>query len=215
MILASIDDVKFNEQGLVTVIAQDVVSKKVRMQAYMNREALEKTMETGYVHYYSRSRKELWKKGETSGHFQLLKAMSLDCDGDSILLQIEQVGNISCHTGEPSCFHRTFDAINTKEVVISENNDAEEALSSLYDVIKDRREHPKSGSYTNYLFEQGNDKILKKMGEETTEVVIATKNGKKEEIVSELSDLLYQLSVLMVNNDITWSEINVELNKRK
>ena len=212
-----LEQIKFDSKGLVSVIAQDVHSKKVRMLAYMNQEALEKTIETGYVHYYSRTRKTLWKKGETSGHYQLLRSMSLDCDGDALLLQIEQVGGVSCHTGNHTCFYRTIENDTWKEKVpfVPEENNNENMLNYIYEVIRDRKENPQEGSYTNYLIQKGIDKILKKVGEECTEVVIATKNKDREELIFEIADLLFHLSVLMMESYVTWEDIYEELRKRK
>ena len=158
--------VKYDEKGLVPVIAQDYHSKKVRMMAYMNEEALLKTLETGKVHYFSRSRQALWLKGETSSHYQYLKQISVDCDGDTLLLQIEQAGGISCHTGNSSCFYREL----TEEVVEAEREAVtlksdDSMLGELYSTIMQRKEHPKEGSYTNYLLDKGLNKILKKVGE--------------------------------------------------
>ncbi len=197
--------VKFDENGLVPVIAQDYLTKQVLMLAYMNQEALDKTLETGQVHYYSRSRKELWLKGETSGHFQNLKKICYDCDGDALLVFVEQVG-VACHTGERTCFHNTlreFEAV------------PDDILQKLHYLISDRKANPKEGSYTNYLFDKGIDKILKKVGEETAEVIIAAKNKDKGEITYETADLLYHLSVLLVESGLDWEDINAELRKRR
>ncbi|WP_069998101.1 bifunctional phosphoribosyl-AMP cyclohydrolase/phosphoribosyl-ATP diphosphatase HisIE [Cellulosilyticum sp. I15G10I2] len=211
-------EVKYDAQGLVPVIAQDVHSKKVRMLAYMNEESLKKTIETGKVHYYSRSRNELWLKGETSSNYQYLKSMSIDCDGDTLLLQIEQQNGISCHTGNSSCFFRELKE-EIKEVENTEESLSGQAdknmLTELYDVIYDRKIHPKEGSYTNYLFEKGVNKILKKVGEECTEVVIAAKEEKNSELAFEISDLMYHLTVLIAEKGLTWQEVESELKKRK
>lgn len=209
--------IKWDEKGLVSAIAQDVHSKKVRMLAYMNEEALKKTIETGRVHYYSRSRKQLWEKGETSGHFQLLRSLSIDCDGDALLLQIEQVGGISCHTGNPTCFYRTMEKDHwTEEVPFEiEKVDQGNMIKYVYDIIVHRKENPKEGSYTNYLLKEGLDKILKKVGEEATEVIIAAKNLDQSELTYEISDLLFHLSVLMLELGVTWEDIYEELSKRK
>ncbi len=216
-----LSQVKYDVNGLVPVIAQDAHSKKVRMLAYMNEEALIKTLQTGKVHYYSRSRKKLWLKGETSGNFQYLKSMSIDCDGDTLLLQIEQVNGISCHTGNSSCFYREL-----KEEI--QENDKTEAkadeksgiktdnmLSRLYDTVMDRKLNPKSGSYTNYLFDKGINKILKKIGEESAETIIAAKEDDKNELVFEIADLMYHLTVLMAEKGVSWEDIEDELSKRK
>ncbi|PHV71022.1 bifunctional phosphoribosyl-AMP cyclohydrolase/phosphoribosyl-ATP diphosphatase [Sporanaerobium hydrogeniformans] len=213
--------VKYDAQGLVPVIAQDKHSKKVRMMAYMNEGALKLTLETGKVHYYSRSRQSLWLKGETSGHFQYLKSISIDCDGDTLLLQIEQEGGISCHTGNSSCFYRELEEdlpeIKNQESVVAPflNEESAHEFSALYKVVMDRKVHPKEGSYTNYLLDKGVNKILKKVGEECTEVVIAAKEEESSELVFEVADLMYHLTVLMALKGITWEQVEVELGKRK
>lgn len=209
--------VKFDKDGLVPVIAQDYHSKHIRMLAYMDKEALTKTLETGDVYYYSRSRKKLWRKGEESGHFQYLKGMSVDCDGDTLLIQVEQVGGISCHTGNVSCFYRSVDGASSEKKATdlsdpSEHN--ESFFSKLESVIKDRKLNPKEGSYTNYLFREGLDKILKKVGEEAIETIIAAKS-KREDVVYEVSDLMYHLTVLLAELNISWDEIESELEKRE
>ena len=173
----------------------------------MNEEAYQKTVETGKMTYYSRSRNELWVKGETSGHFQYVKELIADCDMDTILAKVSQVGP-ACHTGSTSCF---FNEIIKKEY--SDNNPLK-VFEDVYAVIADRKIHPKEGSYTNYLFDKGIDKILKKVGEEATEIVIAAKNPDKEEIKYEMSDFLYHAMVLMVENGITWQDITRELANR-
>lgn len=219
-----LQNIKWNEKGLVTVIAQDFHAKKVRMVAYMNEEALNKTLETGKVHYYSRSRQELWLKGETSGQYQYVKGLSIDCDGDAILLQIEQVTGISCHTGHATCFYRAYDDLNgTQDLNEISQTDLEElndqsnssAFAELSQVIEERKRCPKAGSYTNYLLEKGTNKILKKVGEECTEVIIAAKEEQSEELVFELADLIYHLTVLMHTKQISWQKVETELKKRK
>lgn len=207
--------VKYDEKGLVPVIAQDYHSKKIRMLAYMNEEALTKTLETGRMHYFSRSRQSLWLKGETSSHFQFLKGISIDCDGDTILAQIEQVGGISCHTGNATCFYRQLedDLPKVKQEIIKLEND--QMLSELYSTIVDRQKHPKEGSYTNYLMTQGLNKILKKVGEECTEVIIAAKDDDKEALTGEISDLMYHLTVMMAVKGLTWDDVAFELQQRK
>lgn len=207
--------VKYDEKGLVPVIAQDYHSKKVRMLAYMNEEALTKTLETGRVHYFSRSRKELWLKGETSSHYQYLKGIAVDCDGDTLLMQIEQAGGVSCHTGNSSCFYRELkeDLPKTKqEMVKLENN---QMLAELYTSIINRKTNPKEGSYTNYLMDKGLNKILKKVGEECTEVIIAAKDNDNKELVFEVADLMYHLTVMMAVKGINWDDVAVELQQRK
>ena len=207
--------VKYDDKGLVPVITQDYHSKKVRMLAYMNEEALSKTLETGQVHYYSRSRQQLWLKGETSSHYQYLKGIAVDCDGDTLLLQIEQAGGISCHTGNSSCFYRELkeDLPKTKQEVIKMENS--QMLAELYTTIIERKENPKEGSYTNYLMDKGLNKILKKVGEECTEVIIAAKDNDEKELVFEVADLMYHLTVMMAVKGISWDDVAVELQQRK
>lgn len=207
--------VKYDEKGLVPVIVQDYHAKKVRMLAYMNEEALTKTLETGKVHYYSRSRQKLWLKGETSSYFQYLKGISIDCDGDTLLLQIEQVGGISCHTGNATCFYRKLEENLPQvkqEIVKLENN---QMLSELYSSVIDRKKNPKEGSYTNYLMDQGLNKILKKVGEECTEVIIAAKDDDREALTGEISDLMYHITVMMAVKGLTWDDVAFELQQRK
>ena len=198
---------KTNEQGLIPVIVQHFKTQEVLMLAYMNKEAFYQTIKTGKMTYYSRSRKSRWLKGETSGHFQYVKSLHLDCDSDTLLAKVFQVG-AACHTGNATCFFQhlagnDYDETNPLRV-----------FESVYQVIADRKEHPKEGSYTNYLFEKGIDKILKKIGEEATEVVIAAKNPNAEEIKYELSDFLYHAMVLMVLKGVTWDDIVMELADR-
>jgi phosphoribosyl-ATP pyrophosphohydrolase/phosphoribosyl-AMP cyclohydrolase len=199
-------EIKFDEKGLVPAIAQEARTGAVLMQAYMNQEAYDKTLKTGYAHYYSRSRKQLWKKGETSGNIQKVVSVSLDCDGDCVLLQVEQTGG-ACHTGEYSCF---FNLVQENAKVANSS-----LLYELYDLIGDRKIHPKEGSYTNYLFEKGIDKILKKIGEESAEVIIASKNPGTSELRYEAADLLYHLLVLMNEKGLSLTELFGELQGRR
>lgn len=198
------ENVKFDDKGLICAIAQDAESGDVLMQAYMNEEALQKTLETGYAHYYSRSRKCLWKKGETSGHVQKVTGIRFDCDKDCVLLQIHQTG-AACHTGNRSCF------FNTEQ---EEAGAGVRFLAELERVIADRRKNPVDGSYTSYLFEKGVDKIAKKTGEEAVETVIAAKNDNKEEFIGECADLLYHLLVLLNEKDVALAEVCGELKNR-
>ena len=198
---------KLNSEGLIPVIVQDYKTNEVLMMAYMNEEAFDHTVKTGRMTYYSRSRQCQWVKGETSGHFQYVKSLSIDCDKDTLLAKVEQIG-AACHTGNRSCFYTT---------IVGADYDAKNPLQvfeSVYNTIVDRREHPKEGSYTNYLFEKGIDKILKKVGEEATEIVIAAKNPNPEEIKYEISDFLYHAMVLMVERGVTWEDITNELADR-
>lgn len=215
-----LEQIKFDSNGLVPVIAQDYKTNEVLMMAYMNEEAFIKSMETGKVHYFSRSRNKLWLKGETSGHFQTIKSMNLDCDGDTLLVKVEQI-EAACHTGHYSCFYRELNKDGIKETsdkVFDEKSvyaDKSKILKEVYNVIVDRRINPKEGSYTNYLFEKGIDKMLKKVGEEAAEVIIASKNTDNGEVIYEISDLLYHLSVLMVERGINFDDIFDELGKRR
>lgn len=200
---------KVSDDGLIPVVVQDYVNDEVLMVAYMNKEAYEKTCRTKRMTYYSRSRKELWVKGETSGHFQYLKGLAVDCDKDTLLAKVKQVG-AACHTGNRSCFYTNL--IENDVVPVKENPAT--VFEGVMDVIKDRKAHPKEGSYTNYLFDKGIDKILKKVGEEATEIVIAAKNPDKNEIKYEISDFLYHVMVLMALKGVTWDDITEELAKR-
>ena len=200
-------DLKLNSDGMIPVIVQDYKTDEVLMLAYMNEEAFHTTISNGKMTYYSRSRQELWTKGLTSGHIQYVKSLTADCDKDTILAKVSQVG-AACHTGNKTCFFRE---IVKKEYV--EKNPLK-VFESVYKVIEDRKAHPKEGSYTNYLFDKGIDKILKKVGEECTEIVIAAKNPDPEEIKYEISDFLYHVMVLMVEKGVTWEEITRELAQR-
>ena len=233
MLQGMLDELKFDERGLIPVVTQDNRTDEVLMVAYMNREALEKTLETGKVHYWSRSRQKLWLKGETSGHFQYARSISMDCDGDTLLIKAEQKG-AACHTGHHSCFFRKLDATSVLDAVSEgepvqaaaeetkadtasavHSGDLDKVLEEVYGVIMDRKLHPKEGSYTNYLFEKGLDKILKKVGEEAAEVIIASKNKETGDIKAEISDLLYHLFVLMVERDVKLDDIYLELKNRR
>ncbi len=199
-------DFKFDDKGLVCAIAQDVYTGEVLMQAYMNKEAVDKTISTGIAHYYSRSRQCLWKKGETSGHIQKVKKILCDCDRDCLLLLIEQVG-AACHTGNRSCFFtqlKEFEFVPDYKVVFED-----------VETIRARHSNPVEGSYTNYLFDKGVEKICKKVGEEATETVIAAVAGKKNELVGELSDLLYHCLVLAQASGITIQDVFQEVMARK
>ncbi|MFR4350896.1 MAG: bifunctional phosphoribosyl-AMP cyclohydrolase/phosphoribosyl-ATP diphosphatase HisIE [Roseburia sp.] len=201
------DELKKNSEGMVPVIVQDYRTGEVLMLAYMNEEAFDTTINIGKMTYYSRSRSELWTKGMTSGHVQYVKSLTADCDYDTILAKVSQVG-AACHTGNPTCF---FHEIVKKEYM--EKNPLK-VLEDVYEIILDRKANPKEGSYTNYLFEKGIDKILKKLGEEATEVVIAAKNPDTEEIKYEISDFLYHMMVLMAEKGVGWEEITQELSQR-
>ncbi|MGN1235711.1 MAG: bifunctional phosphoribosyl-AMP cyclohydrolase/phosphoribosyl-ATP diphosphatase HisIE [Christensenellaceae bacterium] len=197
-------ELKFDDKGLICAIAQDLSSGEVLMQAYMNREAFELTLATGYAHYWSRSRSKLWKKGEESGHVQKVVAVYLDCDHDCVLLKIDQTG-AACHTGNYSCFF---------EQISGDDSIGAEMLGKLERVIADRKENPEEGSYTSYLFEKGIDKIAKKTGEEAVELVIASKNDQTEETVGECADLFYHTLVLLQEKGISLKDVCTELMRR-
>lgn len=200
-------DLKLNSDGMLPVVVQDYRTNEVLQVAYMNEAAYLKTLELGKMTYWSRSRNELWTKGETSGHFQYVKSLTVDCDYDTMLAKVAQIG-AACHTGRYSCFFNT--------VLEKEYNDTNplKVFENVYNVISDRKQNPKEGSYTNYLFDKGLDKILKKLGEEATEIVIAAKNPNTNEIKYEISDFLYHMMVLMVEKNISWNEIMTELSNR-
>lgn len=200
------DNLKFDDKGLIVAIAQDVITGEVLMQAYMNKESLDITLKTGKVTYYSRSRQKLWTKGETSGHYQKLIDIRYDCDGDCILVKVIQEG-AACHTGNRSCFYRKLlDLGNYPDYKI------------IYDIIKtikDRKVNPKKGSYTNYLIDKGKEKICKKIGEESSEVIIATMKDDKKETIMEIADLIYHILVLMNVQNIDLSDVFSELMARE
>ena len=202
------EEFKLNSDGLLPVIVQDYKTDEVLMMAYMNKEAYEKTVSSGLMTYYSRSRKEQWVKGETSGHYQHVQSLTIDCDMDTMLAKVIQTG-VACHTGNKTCF---FQSVLEKEMKTEDN--PLRVFEDVYAVIQDRKINPKEGSYTNYLFDKGMDKILKKVGEEATEIVIAAKNPNANEIKYEISDFLYHVMVLMVEKGVTWAEITEELAKR-
>lgn len=200
-------ELKVAENGLIPVVTQDYKTNEILMVAYMNEEAYNATVRSGKMTYFSRSRNELWLKGATSGHFQFVKSLYADCDKDTILAKVSQVG-VACHTGAYSCFFN--------EILKKPYNEKNPLLvfEDVFSVIKDRQINPKEGSYTNYLFDKGTDKILKKLGEEATEIVIAAKNPNPSEIKYEISDFLYHMMVLMADKGITWEEISTELATR-
>ena len=198
---------KLNSDGLIPVVAQNYKTGEVLMLAYMNAEAFDRTVKTGKMTYYSRSRQSLWTKGETSGHFQDVKSLTIDCDKDTLLAKVEQIGP-ACHTGSPTCFFQTIAGTDYDET------NPLEIFQSVYDTILDRKKHPKEGSYTNSLFDKGIDKILKKVGEEAAEVIIAAKNPNTDELKYELADFLYHAMVLMAERGLTWDDIIRELSDR-
>lgn len=204
--------IKFDEKGLVPAVIQDATTGKVLMLAYMNAVSLQRTVETGYTWFWSRSRQELWNKGATSGNVQKVVDIKYDCDGDSLLLQVKQTGS-ACHTGEYSCFHNILWRENNLPAVNGQITSA--ILNELYDVIQQKRIHGGEKSYTKYLFTSGQDKILKKVGEEAAETIIASKNNNNGEVVYEMSDLWYHCLVLLAYHNISPSELLAELGLRR
>lgn len=198
---------KTNDEGLVPCVVQDYKTDEVLMVAYMNGESFRATCDTGKMTYFSRSRQELWCKGDTSGHYQYVKELRADCDCDTLLAKVHQVG-AACHTGARSCF---FNELAKKEY---DNINPLTILNEVFATIEDRKQNPKEGSYTNYLFDKGIDKILKKCGEEATEIVIAAKNPDAEELKYEIADFLYHMMVLMAERGLTWDDVVKELANR-
>ena len=203
----NITDLKFDQNGLIPAVVQNYKTGKVLMLGYMNQESFKKTMESGTVWFFSRSRNQLWNKGETSGNFLDVIEIASDCDDDAVLIKVEPQGP-TCHTGEESCFHHSFDAAKNEKAF------DQTVLFDLFDVIESRKTNPIEGSYTNYLFEKGIDKILKKVGEETAETIIAAKNNSKEEITYETADLFYHLLVMMSERGIRPEDIMKTLYER-
>jgi phosphoribosyl-ATP pyrophosphohydrolase/phosphoribosyl-AMP cyclohydrolase len=202
-----IEGLKFDSRGLIPAIVQDRTSGAVLMMAYMNRESLDKTIQTGTSWFFSRSRNKLWNKGETSGNMQRVAKISVDCDGDALLLLVDQQG-AACHTGNRSCFYRDINGNGC------DSGPEPGELDKLYAVVENRRNNPKDGSYTNYLLDAGIDKTLKKIGEEAAEVIIGAKNPGRQETVYEIADLLYHITVLMLQKGIEYREVYQELRSR-
>jgi phosphoribosyl-ATP pyrophosphohydrolase/phosphoribosyl-AMP cyclohydrolase len=203
-------ELKFDERGLVPAIVQDARTGEVLTLAYMNSDSLQKTLDTGETWFWSRSRSELWHKGATSGNTQRVVAVRQDCDGDALVVLVEPAGP-ACHTGKRSCFHRDLQG----DVVEEKFESLGTVLDELYDLIASRRRDRPEGSYTTYLFEQGLDKILKKLGEEVAETIIAAKNDEKGPLVSESADLIYHLIVLLVDRGVSFDEVKDELLLRR
>ena len=197
-------ELKFDEKGLIPAIVQDYYTKQVLTLAYMNEETLKITMEEGYTCFWSRSRQELWRKGETSGNRQKVVNITADCDNDALVIEVKKDGP-ACHTGAESCFFN--------DIYMAED-ETPFSVEALYEMIKGRKTEPKEGSYTTYLFEKGMDKILKKVGEECTEVIIGAAKGDKEEATYEIADLAYHIMVMMVEQGITTKDVTAELAKR-
>lgn len=204
-------ELKFDEKGLIPAVVQDAATKEVLMVAYMNAETLKMTLETKKATFFSRSRSEIWVKGETSGNYMHVSEVRVDCDGDCLVVLAAPDGP-ACHTGNRSCFFRRIDGDKLTE---------DKSCAGLSDILRrefatilDRKNNPEEGSYTNYLFDKGEDKILKKVGEEAAEVVIAGKNRDKSEIKYETADLLYHLAVMLADNGMSWEDIFEEMERR-
>ncbi|MCL2089116.1 MAG: bifunctional phosphoribosyl-AMP cyclohydrolase/phosphoribosyl-ATP diphosphatase HisIE [Oscillospiraceae bacterium] len=201
-----INNLKFGSDGLIPAIVQDYSSKQVLMTAYMNRESLDITLAEGKTCFWSRSRQKLWRKGEESGNFQHIQSVRTDCDCDTILIEVNKDGP-ACHTGRESCFYETIYDRDGKDM-------AEFTVGGLYSKLKERKDSPVEGSYTSYLYNKGLDKILKKVGEESTEIIIAAKSGDRDETVYEIADMCYHVLVLMVEACITPDDVKKELASR-
>ena len=200
----NIDELKFDEKGLIPAVVQDYFSKQVLTVAYMNRESLEISMREGRTCFYSRSRQQLWRKGETSGNTQEIVTIKADCDMDALVVEVIKKGP-ACHTGAESCFFHP---------VYQSEAHQDFSMEALYQLLAGRKTNPKEGSYTTYLFQKGIDKILKKVGEECTEVIVAGKGGSKEETIFEIADLAYHVMVLMVEMGIEPKDIFAQLESR-
>nr|YP_009530289.1 histidine biosynthesis bifunctional protein HisIE [Paulinella micropora]AXY62978.1 histidine biosynthesis bifunctional protein HisIE [Paulinella micropora] len=201
--IINLENLQFNEHGLIFAIAQDWLDGAVLMAAWMSKEAIEITLLTGQVHYWSRSREKIWHKGATSGHFQKLKSMRSDCDADVLLLTIEQTQDISCHTGARSCFFNdTYEATDRNP-----SFPPADVCTELAQTITTRKKSPDAKSYTNKLLDGGDNRILKKIGEESAEFVMACKDRKVDEIVGEAADIIFHLQVALAYHDISWRDV--------
>ena len=210
---AFIDQLSFNDAGLIPAIAQDWLDGAVLMMAWMNRQSIELTLTKEEVHYWSRSRQELWHKGATSGHIQTLRGIRYDCDADVILLTIEQSGDVACHTGARSCFFEEGDQrTEGGEHALPPPADA---CTELMRVIQNRRDSPEDGSYTNKLLAGGDNSILKKIGEESAEFVMACKDNNADEIAGEAADILFHLQVALAHHDVSWRQVQHVLAQRR
>jgi len=209
-----IEQIKFDERGLVPVVVQDFNTRQVLTVAYMNAESLSRTVETKETWFFSRSRASLWHKGESSGHTQRVTDILLDCDSDALTILVEPNGP-ACHTGKQTCFHNELKEAELSEETAGRASDPGAVLSELYALIETRKRERPAGSYTTYLFDQGLDKILKKVGEESSETIIAAKNKDASLLAGEVSDLLYHLLVLMVERGVTLEQVREELTRRR
>lgn len=201
-----VEAISYNEQGLVPAIVQDYLDGTVLMLAWMNRESLQKTLDTGETWFWSRSRQELWHKGATSGHLQQVRSLRYDCDSDAILVTVEQIGDVACHTGERSCFHQVETSVQAPPA---------DTLSQVFEVICERRDHPNPDSYTCKLLAGGDNKILKKIGEESAEVVMAFKDDQPDEIAGEVADLLYHTLVALAYHKVELRQVYRKLQDRR
>ena len=210
---AFIDQLRFNEAELIPAIAQDWLDGAVLMVAWMNRDSIQQTLRSGEAHYWSRSRQELWHKGSTSGHTQLVRAIRYDCDADVLLLTIEQSGDIACHTGARSCFYEQDDerTVGGPQALPP----PADACTELFRVIEGRRDTPEEGSYTNKLLEGGDNKILKKIGEESAEFVMACKDDDPAEIAGEAADILFHMQVALAHHGVSWRQVQEVLAARR
>jgi len=199
-------EIRYDERGLVPAIVQDYLDGTVLMMAWMNRESLQKTLDTGETWFWSRSRAQLWHKGETSGHLQKVRSLRYDCDSDALLIGVEQIGDIACHTGERSCFH---------QVEGEKAPPPADTLSQVFEVIRDRRDNPTQESYTCKLFAEGDNKILKKIGEESVEVVMACKDDDKDAIAGEVADLFYHTLVALAHHGVDLKDVYRKLQQRR
>ena len=201
-----VEKIRYDDRGLVPAIVQDYLDGTVLMMAWMNRESLEKTLETGETWFWSRSRESLWHKGATSGHLQKVRSIRYDCDSDALLIGVEQLGDIACHTGERSCFHQVDGTITAPPA---------DTLSQLFQVICDRRDNPTESSYTCKLFAGGDNKILKKIGEESAEVVMACKDDEPDAIAGEVADLIYHTLVALAHHHVDLKAVYRKLQERR
>lgn len=201
-----VDQIRYNDQGLVPAIVQDYLDGTVLMMAWMNQESLTKTMTTGETWFWSRSRQEFWHKGESSGHLQKVRSLRYDCDSDALLVTVEQIGDIACHTGERSCFHQ----VEGQKVA-----PPADTLSQVFEVICERRDNPNDESYTCKLFAGGDNKILKKIGEESAEVVMACKDDDKDAIAGEVADLMYHTLVALAHHNVDLKAVYRKLQQRR
>ncbi|MGQ9872890.1 bifunctional phosphoribosyl-AMP cyclohydrolase/phosphoribosyl-ATP diphosphatase HisIE [Leptodesmis sp.] len=201
-----VESIRYDDRGLVPAIVQDYLDGTVLMMAWMNRESLQKTLETGETWFWSRSRQELWHKGATSGHVQRVKALRYDCDSDCLLVNVEQLGDVACHTGERSCFHQVNSHIEPPLA---------DTLSQVYQVVCDRRDHPNDTSYTCKLLAGGDNKILKKIGEEVAEVVMACKDDDPDAIAGEVADLFYHTLVALAHHKVDLKAVYRKLQERR